>query len=133
MAPLSRTKRCSLGLFCTHVWIPIETLTKNGKPHLVPLFGSHVRRSPHCRGCMSHHCFRRAVMTGRCFSGFSKLKAKIDQLSNVNEWTLHKLKRSAATRVSRLGVAPHIVERILNHERQLSRSGARLQSFSLYA
>ena len=49
------------------------------------------------------------------FSGFSKLKAKIDQLSDVDGWTLHDLRRSAATLLARLGVAPHVVERILNH------------------
>ena len=49
------------------------------------------------------------------FSGFSKLKAKTDQLSGVQGWTLHDLRRSAATHMGRLGVAPHVVERILNH------------------
>ena len=50
------------------------------------------------------------------FSGFSKLKRKLDQLSEVSAWTLHDLRRSAATHMGRLGVAPHVVERILNHE-----------------
>ena len=34
---------------------------------------------------------------------------------DVQNWTLHDLRRSAATGMARLGVAPHVVERILNH------------------
>ena len=52
---------------------------------------------------------------GRSFSGFSKSKARLDAASGVSDWTLHDLRRTAATHMARLGVGPHVVERILNH------------------
>ena len=55
-------------------------------------------------------------MTRRPFRASRTLKVKIDQPSNVNEWTLYNLKRSPAIQMSRLGVAPNIIERILDHE-----------------
>ncbi len=48
-------------------------------------------------------------------SGFSKAKARIDTLSGVEGWTLHDLRRSAATHMARLGVAPKYVEMVLGH------------------
>ncbi len=94
--------------------IPAE-FTKNGKPHIVPLALPVIR----CIFSMPrvHDVF---VFPARgndktTFSGFSKLKQKADQLSGVVGWTLHDLRRSTATHLGRLGVAPHVVERILNH------------------
>ena len=48
-------------------------------------------------------------------SGFSRAKARLDQVAGVNDWTLHDLRRTAATQMARLGTAPHVIERILNH------------------
>lgn len=48
-------------------------------------------------------------------SGFSKMKRQLDGRSQVSDWTLHDLRRSAATHMASLGVAPHVIERILNH------------------
>jgi hypothetical protein len=39
----------------------------------------------------------------------------VQRMSSTTGWTLHDLRRSAATNLARLGVAPHILERILNH------------------
>jgi len=33
----------------------------------------------------------------------------------VPHWTHHDLRRTAATRMAELGIAPHIIEAILNH------------------
>ena len=51
-------------------------------------------------------------------SGFSKIKTKLDSLlgeSAIPHWTFHDLRRSCATGMADLGIAPHIVEAILNH------------------
>jgi integrase len=47
--------------------------------------------------------------------GFSKLKAKIDELSGVTDWRWHDLRRTARTGMTRLGVAPAHAEAALNH------------------
>lgn len=51
----------------------------------------------------------------RPVSGFSKAKARMDRLSEVEDWTLHDLRRSAATHMARLGVQQEHIERVLGH------------------
>jgi integrase len=53
--------------------------------------------------------------TSRPFTGWSKGKAALDKVSGVKDWTLHDLRRTFATRLAELGVAPHVIERLLNH------------------
>ncbi len=51
------------------------------------------------------------------FSGFSRAKAALDRRVGeaAEEWGLHDLRRTAATRMADLGVVPHVVEAVLNH------------------
>jgi integrase len=49
------------------------------------------------------------------FSGWSKSKARLDRRSGVSGWTLHDLRRTAATGMAELGIAPHVIEAVLNH------------------
>ena len=55
-------------------------------------------------------------------SGYSKWKRKLDQLSGVRDWTLHDLRRTAATGMAALKVPLHVIELVLNH-RSKSLSG----------
>jgi integrase len=55
-------------------------------------------------------------------SGYSKWKSKLDQLSGVRGWTLHDLRRTAATGMASLKVPLHVIELVLNH-RSKSLSG----------
>ncbi|TAZ83598.1 hypothetical protein ELH72_10275 [Rhizobium ruizarguesonis] len=57
-----------------------------------------------------------------CFSGkkgklggFSKFKVELDELSGVTGWRHHDLRRTASTNMQELGIAPHIVDMVLNH------------------
>ena len=50
------------------------------------------------------------------FQGYSKAKARLDQLSGVSDWTLHDLRRTVVSGMARLGVAPHVADKILNHQ-----------------
>ena len=52
---------------------------------------------------------------GGGYSGWSRSKALLDDASGVKDWTLHDLRRTAATRMADLGVQPHIIEAVLNH------------------
>jgi integrase len=49
------------------------------------------------------------------FNGWSKSKAALDKLSGTSGWTLHDLRRTFASNMAALGVAPHVVEKLLNH------------------
>ena len=49
------------------------------------------------------------------YSGWSKSKAALDESCGLEPWTLHDLRRTAATRMADLGVLPHVIEAVLNH------------------
>ena len=67
-------------------------------------------------------------------SGFGKLKSRLDaRMDKFREadgveptphWTLHDLRRTMVTVMNeRLGVAPHIVEAVVNHTSGLAKAG----------
>ncbi len=51
----------------------------------------------------------------RPVSGFSKMKARTDDLSGVTGWRLHDLRRTARTGLAELGVPQIVAEKVLNH------------------
>ena len=54
--------------------------------------------------------------TGRSgLGGFSKFKRKLDRLSGVKEWTIHDLRRTARSLMSRAGISSDHAERCLGH------------------
>jgi integrase len=83
--------------------------TKNGLPHIIPI-------TP-----MMRRVFDALPATGsfvlngtdRPFGDHSGAKEKVAPA--IRPWTLHDLRRSFASGLQRLGVAPHIVELALNH------------------
>jgi integrase len=64
--------------------------------------------------------------TGRtAVSGFSRAKDAIDnvmlgargaEVEALDRWTFHDLRRTAASGMAGLGIAPHVVEAVLNHK-----------------
>src|SRR5262249_20553791 len=51
----------------------------------------------------------------RAIGGFSKFKKRLDQVSGVKGWTLHDLRRTARSLMSRAGVPSDHAERCLGH------------------
>jgi integrase len=49
------------------------------------------------------------------FTNWSNAKSALEKASGVSGFTLHDLRRTFATRLAELGVAPHVIERLLNH------------------
>jgi len=83
--------------------------TKNGLPHTIPLTPLMRRILEALPGT------GKFVLNGqdRPFGDHSGAKEKIAPA--IRPWTLHDLRRSFASGLQRLGVAPHIVELALNH------------------
>jgi hypothetical protein len=50
------------------------------------------------------------------FQTFAKHKRSLDDLSGVNGWRLHDLRRTIVSGMARLGIPPHIADKILNHQ-----------------
>jgi integrase len=87
--------------------------TKNGRIHLVPfgeLFLEVLETVPHQEGLL---------FPGRDkdtpYNGGGKQKWLMDKDLDLAHFTLHDLRRTFATKLAELGVAPHVVERLLNH------------------
>jgi integrase len=94
--------------------IPAER-TKSNRAQLLPLAPTAMAIIERLPRLTTDLVFSAVGNDESTFSGFSKAKRRLDQLSGGDDWTLHDLRRTAATGMARLGVAPHVVERILNH------------------
>ncbi len=97
------------------VWTIPGARTKNGKAHSVPL-------TPRVRAILkslprfeSEFVFPGRGKPEQSYSGYSKGKRDLDAAADLHDWTLHDLRRTAATGMAELGVPPHVVEKILNH------------------
>ena len=89
--------------------------TKNHLPNVVPLSKEArelIESVPVIEGCP----FVFSTNGVRPVSGWSKIKARLDRLMpDVEPWTIHDIRRSVVTGMNELGIAPHIVEIVVNH------------------
>ena len=46
---------------------------------------------------------------------WSTCKGELDKRSGVSSWVIHDIRRSVATGMADIGIAPHIIEAVLNH------------------
>lgn len=53
---------------------------------------------------------------GKNFQAFARGKRALDRLCQVSGWRLHDLRRTVVSGMARLGVAPHVADKILNHQ-----------------
>lgn len=92
--------------------------TKNGREHRIYLADASLavlESVPLIRNKAGFYF----TQTGKTsVSGFSKAKARIDELTAdtiAEPWTLHDLRRTTATGMASIGVSLHVAEKILNH------------------
>ena len=87
--------------------------TKNGRQHIVPLSADAVAI---LKGTVQRSGRDLVFGAGEGgFSGWSKAKTALDAAAKIAPWTIHDLRRTAATRMADSGVQPHIIEAVLNH------------------
>jgi integrase len=95
--------------------LPTER-SKNGRAHtlpLMPMMREIIGTVPQVVG--RDQLFGERSPHG--FTGWHECKPGLDQRSGVtDEWRLHDVRRSVATRMADIGIAPHIIEQILNHQ-----------------
>jgi integrase len=95
------------------VWTIPKERTKNAKPHVVHLSDEAIAVLER-RQKQGAHVF--ALHGGKPFQEFSFAKRKLDAVSGVTGWRLHDLRRTCVSGMARLGVAPHVADKILNHQ-----------------
>jgi integrase len=93
--------------------IPAE-LSKNGHAHVLPLT-DHAKALIEKVPRTAEVVFPARGNSENVFSGFTRAKTRLDKSSKIAGWTLHDLRRTGATHMASLGIAPHVIERILNH------------------
>jgi integrase len=119
------------------LWNIPASRTKNAHPHTVPLTATMLEilegLVPRAKKAKSEFVFPARGKPEQSYTGYSKGKRELDAAFNELrrkqatargqppdaiedlDWTLHDLRRTAATRMAELGVLPHVVERVLNH------------------
>lgn len=113
-------------------WTLSAQATKSGRSHVVPLAPAVIdilkglpRKSTTVGGVTKPSVFVFTTSGDVPISGFSKGKPRLDKLvsdarnaaglDNLPGWTIHDLRRTAATGMSSLGVSRLIVGKVLNH------------------
>jgi integrase len=100
--------------------------TKNHRRHEIPL-------SPPALAILTARKRRgRDLVFGRGagksgFSGWSAAKKQLDARLSIEPFVIHDLRRSVATGLGEIGIAPHVIEATLNHV-----SGARRGVAGIY-
>ncbi len=86
--------------------------SKNKKAHIVHLSEPAWKVIPKS----SDGEFVFGTATGKHFQGFGHAKPELDNQSGVTGWRLHDLRRTIVSGMARLGVPPHVADKILNHQ-----------------
>jgi integrase len=85
--------------------------TKNGRAHELPLSSQAlaiIERLPRRNSSGS-------LFGNKGFQHWHRAKTALDQRIGIAPWTLHDLRRTAATQMAELGVLPHVIEQAINH------------------
>jgi len=105
---------CWEELDLTHLaWTIPKTRAKNSKAHIVHL-------SRESMAVLDSVGRRQSLvfpsLHNKVFDDFSRSKRMLDRQSGVTDWRLHDLRRTCVSGMARLGVAPHVADKILNHQ-----------------
>ena len=106
-------------------WTIAKERSKNGVAHEIPLSDAAIailKQLPRIGDRKDALIFSTTGLTA--VSGFSRAKDAIDnvilaargaEVGAPDRWTFHDLRRTAASGMAGLGIAPHVVEVVLNH------------------
>src|SRR5262249_55513305 len=102
---LTGQRRGEISKICPE-WIAADTLTipakvtKNKREQMIPL---------------TPLAYELALHAPFSVGNWGRKKHRLDNLSATKDWVLHDLRRTFSTNLAKLQIAPHVIERILNH------------------
>jgi integrase len=115
--------------FDAGTWTLPAARSKNGKPHTLPL-------TPLMQNVIDSvsHREQSDLLFGRKhgFTSWSIGKRALDEKLGLKAWTHHDIRRSVATGMANIGIQPHIVEQVLNHQSGHRRGVAAIYNRSPY-
>ena len=88
---------------------------KSGRNHTLPLSDLAWRLIDDWAG---RGAFPDRVFSAKGFGAWGVGKRALDVRCGVADWRLHDIRRSVATHLGNIGIAPHVVEAILGHQFQ---------------
>jgi integrase len=100
-------------------WTIPKEHSKNGAAHEVPLSETALRILGSLPRIEAERQLAGFIFTTNgktAVSGFSRAKVAFDKAMHSDHWTFHDLRRTAASGMAGLGIAPHVVEAALNHK-----------------
>ena len=94
-------------------WVIPKSRAKNKKAHIVHLSDQAlaVLKRQNRQGALVF-----SLLGHKPFQEFSRAKRELDRLSGVTGWRIHDLRRTCVSGMARLGIAPHVADKILNHQ-----------------
>ena len=95
------------------IWTLPKARTKNAKQHNVHLSAQAIAVLKRVK---KQGTFVFSVHGTKPFQGFSPAKRELDDMSGVKNWRLHDLRRTCVSGMARLGIPPHVADKILNHQ-----------------
>ena len=109
---VSRMRWDHLNLKARTWTLPAEE-NKGNRVHVVPLPDTAVEI---LQDLPRHESFVFwALRPDTAINGWGKIKRRLDEGSEVQDWRIHDIRRSVASGLARMAFEPHIVERVLNH------------------
>ena len=109
---VARLQRAELNL-AQRVWTLPKSRTKNAKAHVVHLSEQSMAVLKR-QNQTGSYLF--SLLGTKPFQEFSRAKLLLDQLSGVTGWRLHDLRRTCVSGMAGIGIAPHVADKILNHQ-----------------
>jgi integrase len=98
------------------VWRLPKERSKNKQAHIVPLSEAAIDILAAVPRIQSQGRFVFTLTGEKPVTGFPGAKRKLDAaMPDMPHWTIHDLRRTCASGMGRLGVAPHVIEACLNH------------------
>jgi integrase len=95
------------------IWTLPKGRTKNAKPHIVHLSNEAIVVLNRANKIGP---FVFSIDGAKSFQEFSRAKRELDELSGVRDWRLHDLRRTCVSGMARLGIPPHVADKVLNHQ-----------------
>lgn len=111
-------------------WTILGSRTKNKRTHVVPLapMARELIASLPSEGDFVFTTDGRAPVASA-----DRMKKRLDALMDIPEWRFHDLRRTCATGMAEIGIAPHIVEACLNHVSGAKAGVAGIYNRAVYA
>jgi len=98
------------------IWRLPKERSKNKQAHVVPLSGMAIDILSAIPRIQSPRNFVFTLSGQRPARVYSGAKRRLDAaMPGVPPWTIHDLRRTCASGLARLGIAPHVIEAVLNH------------------